>query len=117
MRVREIICQYPGNEPPLLTQSAQGSTNFSTILARCECLDTPQDKIHRIILVLFKSSTLPGTLSTEGVRKRVADTSTISVGREVLMWQPWTEIQLSLGIEGTSESSDMAILCCRFMVK
>jgi hypothetical protein len=118
VRVKEIVCRYPSQEPPLLPQShTQNSVNLSSVLTRCERLDTTTSDAGQV-LILFKSSSTRGSQSAEGTRKRVADPLLVAVGREVLLWHPWTEVQVSLNTEkGLTESQQTALLCSRFVVK
>jgi hypothetical protein len=118
VRVREIVCRYPSQEPPLLPQShTQSSVNLGSVLTRCERLDMTTSDAEQV-LVLFKNSSARGSQSAEGTRKRVADPLLVVVGREVLLWHPWTEVQVSSNTEkGLIEPLQTALLCSRFVVK
>ena len=118
VRVKEIICRYPGHKPPLLAQSfTQNSVNLISALTRCERIDTVTDNDTDVV-ILFKTSPSRGSQSAEGARKRVADPMSVTVGCEVLLWHSWVEIQIPLRTENDStESLQTALLCSRFMVK
>ncbi|KIM25921.1 hypothetical protein M408DRAFT_25814 [Serendipita vermifera MAFF 305830] len=120
VRVKEVVCRYPSHEPAMLSQSAQSSPNIHFVLTRCQHLDTHKGMTDDATLILFKSSIMQGNSSAEGARKKVADASIVAVGRDILLWQPWTEV--SLPLQGESEAlrtnvTETAILCTRFLVK
>lgn len=115
--VKDVISQYPSHELPLLSQGTQSPAMFSCVVTRCWCIDGPQGVAASDVFILFKTSASRGTQSVEGARKRVADASVVSVGREVHMWQPWTEVQIPINGKSECTETTIALLCSRFLVK
>jgi hypothetical protein len=118
VRVKDILCRYPSQEPSLLPQShTRISVNLSSVLTRCERLDLATSGDGQV-LILFKTSSSRGSQSAEGVRKRVADPLLIVLGREIQLWQPWTEVQVPSSMEYESKKPlQTVLLCSRFVVK
>lgn len=52
-----------------------------------------------------------------GARKRVANPLAVSVGSEVQIWEPWTEVEIPPKVEGPSTVQTKVILCSKFIVK
>jgi hypothetical protein len=114
LRISEIISRNPPGITQLESTAVSSSkpSTLTSILARCSRLDISSEQQE--MMVLFSSSV--ANEHSKRSRKKVADIHTLQVGREIHLWQPWSEVKISWPQESDSASKSV-ILCARFMAK
>lgn len=105
LRVREVLSRNPQETLEFSTTSNTQGIVFS-VLTRCQALDLAKDQSG---LVLF-SSRSPTTSS------RVSDIKGIHIGKEVHIWEPWSEATIASSGAQSSTRMEKVLLCSRFMV-
>ena len=104
LEVREILSRNP-KEPPESSTATSGIV--LSVLTRCQTLDLAEDQSG---LVLF-SSRSPTASS------RVSNIKGIAIGKEVHIWEPWSEATIATTGARSSTRREKVILCSRFMIK
>lgn len=107
LEVREILSRNPKETPESSTGGYISQGMISSVLTRCQTLDSAKDQSG---LVLF-SSRSPTASS------RVSDIKGIDIGKEVHIWEPWSEATIVTTGAQCSMRREKVILCSRFMVK
>lgn len=105
LEVREILSRNPKET----SESSTGGYNTPgivfSVLTRCQTLDPAKDQSG---LVLFSSRSPIGS-------SRVSNIKGVDIGKEVHIWEPWSEA--TLATTHSSTRTEKVILCSRFMVK
>lgn len=114
LRISKIISH---NSPHINQTQSTGISSpkpstLTSVLARCSRMGISTEEQE--IMVLFSSNSVKDSSKTP--RKRMSDLSTIHVGREIHVWQPWSEVEVSWP-EGSQPVSNSVILCARFMAR
>lgn len=90
-------------------------------LARCKVTSKAGFEAHgrdvKTVLILFAYSTVTAT-STAAAASRLSSMIGLEKGREVLLWRPWSEVEMPPEPGGNASSSDKppTLLCTRFLV-
>jgi hypothetical protein len=106
LEVREILSRNPQETPEFSTSSYNTQGIVFSVLTRCQALDLAEDQSG---LVLF-SSRSPTTSS------RVSDIKGVHIGKEVHIWEPWSETTIVSSGAQNSTQREKVLLCSRFMV-
>jgi hypothetical protein len=104
LEVLEVLSRNPKETPESSAGSYNPSSTVFSVLARCQTLDLADDQSG---LVLFSSRS--STASS-----RVSNIKGIDIGKEVHIWEPWSEATV---VGPGAHRSKKVLLCSRFMVK
>ena len=106
LEVCEVLSRNPRETPETSTGSYNVQGIVFSVLTQCRALDLAEDQSG---LVLF-SSRSPTTAS------RVSDIKGVDIGKEVYIWEPWSEATIASPGAQSSSRREKVLLCSRFMV-
>jgi len=106
LEIREVLSRNPKETPESSTGNYNTPGIVFSVLTRCRALDLAADQSG---LVLF-SGRSPTTSS------RVSDIKSINTGKEVHIWEPWSEATIASLRAQSSTQEEKVLLCSRFMV-
>lgn len=106
LEVLEVLSRNPRETPEFSTSNCNTQGIVFSVLTRCQALDLAEEQSG---LVLFSSRS--STTSS-----RVSDIKGVDIGKEVHIWEPWSEATIASPGAQSSTRREKVLLCSRFMV-